>query len=995
MRYAFVSLFFLVGLTVCNSCGGDGATAPAEDLVPDPGQVQEDMVPEEDVFTGDLTGVVLETVVSAEEVALGDAVTVTCVATIDGKPVKVRAVVHLLGEESEEGAEPATMEPGEWKPSETGEFQLWCAIEDTEVVDETPAVVKVNLGSIKKITTKVQPKEIPAGATANATCVAEDEDGNKQNVTPGVKAEPAEGVEIASQAITGKKPGEYEIRCKAVGGVEVVSATLTVTLGAPVNYVAAVEPSTIGVGESAEVSCVVTDIAGNEVDTDWVVEAPEAVQVQGSSVTTTKSGSHDIKCAPAQKKGDEKLTAAKLTVEPGAAVGMLVVLKPNKELFAIGDQFTVAHDLVDQYDNVIESAAINPIVVEGPADGAVLQPNKDDRFKFANDGIYTFKVQASEYPYSGQVTATCDSYGPVVTFTHPPRAFTTTGGPTLVATGSVADAVTTVASLEINGTPVQVDPSGNFTYEMTLGHGMNMLSVAALDANGNSRLGFRSVFRSSEFKPTDHNNPMASMVNRSLRIWLSQEFIDDGDHSMPPDDLATIVEIIAESLDLTSLLPEEGIPFFTGTNGGGCTATIDSLTYDKPQVTLQTVDQGVHVIVAIPNLFAELNIECCYEVPYVGLYCDPYYGFITAEAIVLDVYLFIWLDENKKIVAELGPLDVQLEGLDVDIQGLTGMMFDSLVNMLINTLKSMAIDSFSESIGETLPQIIEDAMATLDEGLEIEVPALIGSGPPTPLKVSIRFNELLSSFYGISIEVDAAITAPKTITHNPLGALMRANCLGSEPDPFTLPKDLEMSLGLAADLLNQAAFSIWNGGALTLNLAEEDLASLDVSEYGLQNLELATDLNYAPFVQTCNNDGKLTLQLGDARVHAKFFMLNLNWDLVMYLFLALDVGVGVGVDEEGKPALKITLGEFEVSEIEITEVGPEIRGKESIVVDLFKNTLLGEIKKSIGEEGITFALPDIDLSTLSEDLPPGIMLSIDPQKVAVEDGFVVIGGKLK
>lgn len=990
MKRFWTQLVLLMTLAVLAACGSEGANKPPADVADAVEDTSLDLGEPEDGYSGDLTGAAVETVVDSEALALGESVKVSCEVTVDGDTVKVKTEVHVKPtvEEGAEEPETQTMGPGEWKPSKAGEYDVWCSVAGEEIADETPAHIIVTLAKIVKITTSVDPEEILAGDTAEVTCTGEDEDGNTDVINPGIKTDPADGVEIAEQVITGKIPGEYEVRCKAIGGPTVVPATLTVKLGPAVNFVAKVTPSTVGVGEPAQVDCDITDKAGNKVDVEWKIEAPDALTVTGKSVSTTKAGKHKIKCLPVAAEGGEKYTEAELVVEPGEIVGMKVYIKPVKEFFAIGDVITVAHDLVDIYDNVVESAEIEPIDAS-PAENLDLQPNKNDKFKLLDDGVYTFKVKAISYPYSGEATAICDTYGPVITFTHPPRAFTTTAGANLVVTGNVKDRITTVESLEINGETVAVDPSGNFTAQMALTHGMNMLSAKAVDGHGKERNSFRSIFRSSEFKPAELTNPAAAAIPRGLRVWLSQDFIDDGDHSLPADDLATIIEIVAENMDLASLIPAEGIPF-----AGQCTAEIKEVTYGKPQVTMQSVDLGLRLILELPDLFAELNIECCYNVPYVGLCCDPYYGFITADAILLDAFLFVRLDENKKVVAELGPVEVELDGVNIDLQGLQGPMFDALVNLLITTFKDTAVESLTSSLGESIPQMVADAMASLEQGIDFEVPALIGSGPPTPLKIGVQFEELLCSYDGISIEVNASVLAPKTITHQPLGVLMRDNCLGTEATPFQMPKQLELSLALAADLLNEALYSIWNGGAITLNLTAADLASLDVTQYGIENLEIATDLNYAPFIQTCGTGTKLMLQLGDAFIHAKFFMMNMNWDIQMYLFLALDVDVQVGLDEEGNTAIMIVLGDFQVAEVEITEVGSEIRGKEGIVVSLFKDTLLGEIKKSLGE-GIAFALPSIDLSSLSDQIPEGISINIEPQKVGLDTGFLVIGGKLK
>ncbi len=44
------------------------------------------------------------------------------------------------------------------------------------------------------------------------------------------------------------------------------------------------------------------------------------------------------------------------------------------------------------------------------------------------------------------------------------------------------------------------------------------------------------------------------MVDPGLAFWLSQQVIDDGDHKLPANDLATIFELYLQSMDLSSIM---------------------------------------------------------------------------------------------------------------------------------------------------------------------------------------------------------------------------------------------------------------------------------------------------------------------------------------------------------------------------------------------------------------------------------------------------------
>jgi hypothetical protein len=44
------------------------------------------------------------------------------------------------------------------------------------------------------------------------------------------------------------------------------------------------------------------------------------------------------------------------------------------------------------------------------------------------------------------------------------------------------------------------------------------------------------------------------MVPEGLGVWLAQEVMDDGVHTLPPDDFATIFELVLTNLDFAPTL---------------------------------------------------------------------------------------------------------------------------------------------------------------------------------------------------------------------------------------------------------------------------------------------------------------------------------------------------------------------------------------------------------------------------------------------------------
>ena len=978
---AYTRLHLLaLALALTLGCGSDKTSSGTEDGT----------VTEADLTT-DLKGeLTVETEVAPAEVVAGESFVVTCYVEDQGGPVTVLTEVLVTGGEGDR-----TLVAGANAIEETGEYEVACRTLDEGIIDESPAPLTVTIGKIVRIETSLDKPELNAGDVALTTCLAFDGFGNSEEVEPGITVDPDSGVTVEGQTITGDAPGSYVVFCNGEKGVEVVPADLTVVEGVPYKYIATATPGTVKVGEMAEVSCAVEDVKGNPVLADWEVDAPEDVTLTGVKIYSTVADTHKIKCVPLVPTGEEKLVAGNFVVEPGPPVEMLVYPKPDKVNYCIGDAVQIKHDLVDEYGNVVEEAVIDPISIE-PTEGLEFQPNKTDKFIFAGEGTWHLGVQATDYEYGGEVDLLCDCTGPKITITYPPRGITLTGADSnIVVTGYVADAVSEVTGVTINGEVANLDNSNAFSFPTSLGHGMNLIKAEATDSLDNTARRFRSPFYSTKYIPADTLTVAQAMVPKAIPVFLSQDFIDDGDHSLPADDLATIVEQMLGGFDFASMLPQEGIEVIN-TDLTVMVAYIKDVELGQPTLELQSVDGGMHMVISIPDMVVELEIEACYPLPVIGEFCDSYYGFIYADLIVADAYLFIGIAEDGTVDAALGPIEVEFVGLDVDIQGLVGQLFDPLVTTMVNIFKETIITELQNGLGAELPAMVTEALQGLTEGQVVELPPLIGEGDPTELTLSLDFALLQFTYDGLDLILDAALTAMKGVVHTPLGVLARDGCMGTELAPFALAKDDEMNAGIAVDWVNEALYSIWYSGAITLALAQEDLASLDLSSFGIENLSLATDLTYAPVLQSCGTGEAMELQLGDAFIHAEFYMMAMNWDLDIYLYLVVEATPSVLVDElTGNSQIGIEIGELKVAEVDVVELRQDLVGKEGMVENLFKGVILPALMDQLLSGLGGFDVPSFDLSGLSETIPEGTAISVDLSELGLDTGYLVLRGKLK
>lgn len=973
MDWTRLALLSVLGLALTACGGGSASQDPALDTIGG-----EDGA----------GGIAVETLLDRESMPAGEAVEVTCRVTAGGVPFEMATQVVITGT-----GDPWNVDPGPLTLETVGEYGLTCITVEGGLEDDSPATLTVTLGPVVKVITEVAPETVIAGEDAEGYCTRVDAFDNEEAVAdPEITSEPASGVTIDGGAISTQAPGEYVLTCAAEKGVVVEAATLTVDAGGAAEFIASVDPDTIEAGGSAAVSCEVRDAVGNTLEVPWVVEVPEDVTLSGTDVSSTVAGSYKIECAPADGAGAPDLKAATLTVVPGPAVEMLVGTKPAKEAYCLMDTVTITHDMVDQYGNPVEEVEIHPVTAE-PASAAVLT-NGMDKFELVEEGWVSFHVQSLEGGLLGDVEILVDCTGPVIQITYPNRGETLTGNPAIVVTGKVTDAVTAVTDFTINGEVVELTADGFFQYPVNLAHSMNFFKAEALDEGGNDSMSLVSCTYSTEYLVSDFADVNAGMVDKGLLAFLSEDFFDDGDHSLPANDLATILEIVLAGFDLAGLIPggDEGFELMTG-----CNAYLNEVTVGKPQITLQTVDGGLHMIAAIPDLWVDIDITCCYDLPYEGEYCDNYYAFPTADAIAVDAFIFIGIAEDGTATAELGPIELDLENLEINGFGMTGPLMDTFINFIIGQFKEMIVDMVHEQFGTMIPELLESTLGSLAEGFIFELPNLFGEGPGTELRIGVGFDLLEFSYDGMELNGGLSLATETNIAHPNLGAIGYGNCGLPGGSDFELPLLDALELGAAFDVINELLWAIWQSGFLQFDLGQEDLASVDLSAYGVSNLAVQTDFYYAPVATICGLDETMMrIQIGDLYVHAELDIMGMHWDVGMFMFLEIDANLNVAVNEEtGETEIGVELVAFDSVEIEIVSTNDVLVGKEYLFEGLIKDTLIPELTGSLGED-LTFALPGIDLSSLAEGMiPEGTMLSIDLQELDMVDGYIFIAGGLK
>jgi hypothetical protein len=223
-------------------------------------------------------GMAVETIVSANAVAVGQEVTVECRISGEGSAEATAGFTVSGGDTfTKDGMKVVFTAPGS--------YQVACTVEGTDVVDETPEAITVADGSVAKVVTTLADEEIVAGTTTTVTCTAFDAFGNTLSIAL-VIVIPSD-LSIAGNSVTGTKAGIYAVACQPADGIEGVTiedADLKVVSGPASGLELSLIPAKANyrVNNQVKVGFTLVDQYGNPVD-GGAITTPTVTPTEGIS----------------------------------------------------------------------------------------------------------------------------------------------------------------------------------------------------------------------------------------------------------------------------------------------------------------------------------------------------------------------------------------------------------------------------------------------------------------------------------------------------------------------------------------------------------------------------------------------------------------------------------------------------------------------------------------------------------------------------------------
>ena len=562
---------------------------------------------------------------------------------------------------------------------------------------------------------------------------------------------------------------------------------------------------------------------------------------------------------------------------------------------------------------------------------------------------------------------------PDITVTYPPRGATIQGAgtPTITVTGAVTSGAGDITSLMINGAPTQVGADGSFSRIVQALVGGNTLVLEATDDKGTLRRRVQAFHWAKGYnKPA---KPKGGMADPGLGIFLSQEVIDDGDHSQPADDLATIFELVLKSFDLTGLVPSGALASVLGYD-----IYISNLKDTKRTVSLQSGNGVLKMTAAIEGVTGDVDAKAAW-LPDVS-------GDLTITKITIKADVQVKVIDHA-LDAQLTNVDVTLTGVDISI----GWLVDWLIDLFVDGFVADIEASFESEMAAQLEPMLASALSSLAFSTSFDMPSLDPAGGTVPIDLVTDFSAVTFTPAGGTFALRAgAYAGAKGTSFDNSGAVQRLGC-GNRVQQLVIPQVANLELSLADDTFNLLLWSAWNGGLLEFDVPDSMWAAVDLDPFGITDVSIHISGMLAPVIADCNPDQELQIHIGDLRADASMSLFGSQIDVVMFASFSAGVELSIADGELG-----LALTELEALDSEVTVAQEAFLSSEGVIAGLIDETLVPGLLDALGGGTLGgFPLPEIDLSGSLDGVPPGTAIAIDPEEVSRAGGNTIVSGDLK
>ncbi|MFO0746457.1 MAG: hypothetical protein U1F43_12385 [Myxococcota bacterium] len=953
----------VAALLVTAACGGTDAKPPLDTIGGD------NLVPPE------LTSV--ETTVAPLNVLAGGTVEVTCQGK-DQYDVDFDADLTFdVTDSSGQLPDGVTIVGNRITAIHAGSFQVKCLFAGPPVIDDiSPTTVTVQAGEPSEIKTTLFLTTIKAGTTVSVGCSARDGNGNIATGDTTVRVTPVDGTTVDGRRVTFTKTGEFEVVCmladaSIVGGDAV---TVTVEPAALYELKTVLSTDTIEPGAEVTVTCPGLDRFQNVIDLDKVITLPVAgldpLDGNRLRLTSTRAGSYPVTCAPKEAWIHPATTVpATLVVKAGAAAALALDLSPDRTVYNLGSRVKVTPRVSDSYGNVITTLG-NDVVIDGWF-GGVLQQTvlSGERIDLDQEGEWTLRAHVADTSLEAERVVLSDGSAPTIDLTFPTRGqMVTSTGSALTITGKIKDATGGLASVRINGAEQPVTMGTN---ELVLDkafspqHGVNRLSIEATDVNGNVTKIAQSFLVAPGWKPA------SDAFSDGIIAHLAKAFLDDGNRSGAPNDLATIMERFIGKLEVESYIPSPVVSY------SGYDVYLRSIDYDAPKVSIAPGAGVLNLTIEIDNLSLDVYADGFIDVD----------GTVTADKVTLQVVLAVSVVNGGTPKVTAQAVEANIDNLNIDVN----WAINWLIDLYTGDIEQAITSAFEDTLRKEIPPIVEGALKSLQITQGFEIPSFLPGGSPLPVQLAAKPDHTKLDEQGLDLALGTKVTAATKVPWATLGSFMRGGCFGQDGGTPSWDASKKLTMGISLDVVNQILHSVWQGGALEVVMGPDAFGDVDLSQYGVSDLSLTVSGRLPPILTDCL-DQDLHLQLGELQIDASLSLSGAP--LVIGMIVAFETTAQVGIDADNN--LTLALGTIDPANIliDVTRLESELftPDQEDVLVQLIRDQLLSKLLAQLaGQTLANFPIPEIDLGALDPSLA-GQKISLHNVVLARQKGYMMLQG---
>jgi hypothetical protein len=560
--------------------------------------------------------------------------------------------------------------------------------------------------------------------------------------------------------------------------------------------------------------------------------------------------------------------------------------------------------------------------------------------------------------------------------------------------GQVLSPAGAIASLTVAGQAVAPGPGGKFELSVQPTAGITIVEALAKDEFGRAAKAERAFVTAGKYHAAGSlaSPTLIAAKGGAAQAWLRWDVFDDDDQN-DLDDLATLAWLVLSTLDIDSLIPHPLAAEGDGPGFAWCEWVVDvtDVTYSVDELELVPITGGMYLTATITNFSAYVSA--------VADWCPDGLGWIYADELILEATILGTASGGCQVKLDLVDSNVEIIGLSVDMTGGFASLFDWLINWFSEELAAKIEQELETWFAQEFVEQVDAMLSDLtDYTMQFQIPGLPGNPPGNPTALRICASDLAFTKEGGGAGSSGGVGTDCALNHGSPGSMARQGCSLAtglpQPPAVDLPNVDQIEAAIAEDVLNQVLFALWWGGHMSISL-DADLLGLPLEDYGLDGGNVETDPNLPPVLTTCTKDGKPEVQIGDLHMDV-----TLAGDL-MSGSVELLASVRVGVKpvlvpgDDGKNMISLEILGVRQIAAEVLGAQGDLVGSEELIESLVSVVLVDMLIGQLLSEALgAYPIPDVDLSNYITFLPPGSVVSFDPQTAEFDDGYLVLGGDL-